>query len=115
MAVRPNREEGEKGNESEEESEEEGEGAMKTEGVGERVRPEREEGRVKRMIDPRRPTEQEVEDHNRTHLPYRNWCPHCVQARGKDLDHRKSIEERKEDCRSAALTTVSREMNWATC
>ena len=68
---------------------------MKTEGVGERVRPERQEGRVKRMIDPRRPTEQEVEDHNRTHLPYRNWCPHCVQARGKDLDHRKSIEEER--------------------
>ena len=44
MAVRPNREEGEKGKDSEEEeSEEEGEGAAKTEGVGERVKPEREE------------------------------------------------------------------------
>ena len=26
--------------------------------------------------DPRRPTETEVRDHERTHLPYRNWCRH---------------------------------------
>ena len=47
------------------------------------------------MIDPRRPTEHEVEEHNLTHVPYRNWCPICVRAKGKDLDHRKSIEEER--------------------
>ena len=23
----------------------------------------------------------EVADHNLTHLPYRNWCPHCVTGK----------------------------------
>ena len=26
---------------------------------------------------------------NLTHLPFQNWCPHCVRAKGKDMDHRK--------------------------
>ena len=48
-----------------------------------------EEGKfVKRLIDPRLPTEEEVAQHELTHLPYRNWCPACVKAKGKDLDHR---------------------------
>ena len=25
----------------------------------------------------------------KTHLPYRNWCPVCIKAKGKDMDHRK--------------------------
>ncbi len=45
------------------------------------------------MNDPRRLKEHEVEEHNLTHTPYRNWCPICVRAKGRDLDHRKSIEE----------------------
>ncbi len=27
------------------------------------------------------------------HWPYRNWCYHCVRAKGRDLDHRKAVEE----------------------
>ena len=51
------------------------------------------EGRaVKKLGDPRKPTQMEVEDHERTHLPYRNWCAYCVMGKGKDLDHRKAIE-----------------------
>ena len=50
---------------------------------------------MQKLTDPRRPTQAEVDDHNRTHLPYRNWCPHCVQGKGKDLDHRKSAEEER--------------------
>ena len=84
---------GECGESEEEESGDEG--VWKSEGGQERIRAEKEDDRVKRMTDPRRPTEREVEDHNRTHLPYRNWCPRCVRARGKDLDHCKSIEEER--------------------
>ena len=61
---------------------------------GERIRAEKEVA-VKRMTDPRKPTEREVEDHNRTHLPYRNWCPCCVQAKGKDMDHRTEIKDER--------------------
>ena len=49
--------------------------------------------RWKKLGDPRLPSQTEVEEHYLTHVPYRNWCPHCVRGRGKDLDHRKSLEE----------------------
>ena len=83
MALRP--EEDERSSEGEEEEAE-------MQGVeGERIRPEREKEKVlKKILDPMRPTEKEVEQHNITHLPYRNWCPHCVRAKGKDADHRKA-------------------------
>ena len=50
---------------------------------------------IRKLIDPRKPTDKEVEDHYRTHLPYRNWCPHCIRGKGKDMDHRKSAEENR--------------------
>ena len=47
-------------------------------------------GIVKRLLDPRLPSQEEVKEHELSgHLPYRNWCPNCVKAKGKDLDHRK--------------------------
>ena len=30
-----------------------------------------------------KPSIKEVEDHERTHLPYRSWCKHCVRGRAK--------------------------------
>ena len=60
--------------------------------VGEKIKAEKEVEGVKEILDPRRPTAKEVGLHNRTHLPYRNWCPHCVRAKGKDLDHRRAVE-----------------------
>ena len=50
---------------------------------------------IKRLVDPRLPTEEEVEHHKLTHLPYRNWCPACVKAKGKDLDHRGEVDEER--------------------
>ena len=32
------------------------------------------------------PTKEEFERHCLTHLPYRNWCPICVQAKKKNQD-----------------------------
>ena len=40
------------------------------------------------MKDPKLPTVEDVEPHNvRGHIPYRDWCPVCVQAIGKGLYH----------------------------
>ena len=50
---------------------------------------------VKHIVDPRLPTKEEVTAHEMFHSPYRNWCPICVKARGKEMDHRKSLEEPK--------------------
>ena len=34
---------------------------------------------------PVRPGESEVEQHELTHLPFRNWCRHCVRAKGNEI------------------------------
>ena len=44
---------------------------------------------MRNIGDPALPSRKEVEEHFLTHVPYRNWCPHCV----RDLDHRKAVEE----------------------
>jgi hypothetical protein len=43
-----------------------------------------------KVTDPRLPSISEVEEHCKTHLPYRNWCRHCVLGRGKEIPHKKS-------------------------
>eukprot|EP00971_Amphidinium_carterae_P175044 3469955-Amphidinium_carterae.1 len=35
------------------------------------------------------PTQQEIEEHNITHIPYRDWCKHCVQGRSKSQHHQR--------------------------
>ena len=52
-----------------------------------------EDREVKRLGDPRKPSADEVRLHELTqHVPYRNWCDICVRCKGKDRDHRKSVE-----------------------
>ena len=34
------------------------------------------------------PSQQEVEDHNVNHLPFRSWCKHCVRGKSKAHPHR---------------------------
>jgi hypothetical protein len=48
------------------------------------------------LSNPMSPSAFEVEEHNRTHLPYRSWCQHCVRGWGQSRDHRKlnSAKER---------------------
>ena len=63
----------------------------------ERVALEPEGAVVKRMVDPKLPSEKEVQDHwLEGHVRYRNWCDVCIKARGKEVDHqRDKREERK--------------------
>ena len=37
---------------------------------------------------PYTPTDTEIQNHNLTHLPYRNWCPICVKSKGKATPHK---------------------------
>ena len=69
--------------------------------VGEKAK-EEEEGeedmgvRVPRkVVDLAEPTQEEREEHEKTHLPYRNWCADCAKARGVGITHAKSSEEGK--------------------
>ena len=40
------------------------------------------------LRSPIRPSAEDVEKHDATHVPYRNWCPICVDARGNEDPHR---------------------------
>ena len=54
----------------------------------ERVRAPREGDVVRRLPDPKSPTQAEIDLHNLMgHIPYRNWCPAFVKAQGKDWGH----------------------------
>ena len=43
---------------------------------------------LKKVKNPKLPTAAEVEDHNRTHIPFRSWCQWCVEGRGRGDQHR---------------------------
>ena len=55
-----------------------------------------EEGRSvkgqKRVV---KPNKEEWEDHMRTHIPYRKWCPHCVMGKRKSGVHSKNQDDLK--------------------
>ena len=56
-----------------------------------------------------RPSKEEVELHNLTHLPYRSWCPHCVKGKAKRRHHR-----RKENNRVSGVPVISVDYMWLT-
>ena len=57
---------------------------------------ESEEARkVKKVMDPKEPTAAERKEHEATHLPFRNWCRHCVRGRGLQAGHYKVKEEER--------------------
>ena len=55
---------------------------------------------VRKLADPRRPSQAEVDEHELTHIPYRNWCAVCVCVCGAV---------------ARTLTTESRSMKIAEC
>ena len=38
------------------------------------------------------PTEQEIDEHMITHIPFRSWCPFCVMGKACSSDHRRIKE-----------------------
>jgi len=77
----------------EEECEKVDEDKEESEGEKEKVEAEQSYGDVRKMrklLDPCLPTRAEREEHEMTHLPFRNWCAHCVKGRGVERAHSKS-------------------------
>ena len=59
---------------------------------------ELEEGRSpEAMAVPEGPSEKEREEHNLTHIPFRDWCEHCVRGRARRRAHRKRNKEIKQE------------------
>ena len=62
----------------------------------ERVKLDKEDEFIRKLVDPKLPTEKEIEEHRIAgHVEYRNWCSACVQARGRTADHKKAEEEER--------------------
>jgi hypothetical protein len=49
----------------------------------------------RKVLSPLEPTPQEVEEHQLTHLPFRNWCRHCCRGRGVEMSHQKQDHSSK--------------------
>ena len=58
-----------------------------------------------RLKDTVKPSPDEVAVHMVSHLPYRDWCPHCVRGRALSRTHMsKRLDEQKGGSRSAWTT-----------
>ena len=44
---------------------------------------------VKMKKTPRQPSQREREEHERTHLPFRDWCAHCIKAKSRNDPHKR--------------------------
>ena len=42
---------------------------------------------TKAVRQPVKPSRQEIEDHNRCHIPFRSWCAHCMRGKAKASPH----------------------------
>ena len=40
--------------------------------------------------DPKLPTPEQIEEHNCTHLPFRDWCSFCIMGRGRGSQHKRN-------------------------
>ena len=47
-----------------------------------------EASRPKTRAPPAKPSAEEVENHMATHLPFRDWCPHCVRGKSGSKAHK---------------------------
>ena len=65
------------------------------EGAEQESQEEGEEPKVRRA--PKGPSKEEHEKHEATHLPFREWCKHCVRGRGQNTPHKKQKEKEEEN------------------
>ena len=62
----------------------------------ERVKVEKEGAVVKKLLDPKLPSQEAVDTHwLMGHVEYRNWCEVCVRARGKEWDHTMAADKER--------------------
>ena len=45
--------------------------------------------------NPELPSQEEIDRHNVTHMPYRSWCRHCIMGRGRSAPHKKLDAEKQ--------------------
>ena len=68
---------------------------------------EEEGGQVKVRRAPKGPTKKEREEHEATHIPYRDWCSHCVRGRAPNRPHRRADAAQAKDEESRRVPRIS--------
>ena len=63
---------------------------------GELSVPDEEARPSKQILRPLAPSQAEIDNHRIDHLPYRNWCPECVEGFGRERAHRSREDEERE-------------------
>ena len=63
-------------------------------------------------MDPGKPTQREVDEHEISHYPFRSWCPYCVKGKAVSCPHR-SRDHRDEGLLETGVPTVSLDYCWA--
>ena len=48
---------------------------------------------TKKMQNPLKPGQHEISEHEKTHLPFRNWCRHRIRVRGREMPHFRSQDK----------------------
>eukprot|EP00974_Lingulodinium_polyedra_P074823 7250346-Lingulodinium_polyedra.AAC.1 len=55
---------------------------------------EGEEGRRPICIkEEQAPSQEEVQEHMASHVPFRSWCPFCIKGKAKSSPHRRKKDE----------------------
>jgi hypothetical protein len=58
------------------------------EDLGAQPEEDEQEDNLRKLVDPKLPTQEKVDEHYlRGHVPYRNWCPVCIRAKGRKMGH----------------------------
>ena len=52
------------------------------------------------------PSQQEWDDHMRTHIPFRKWCPYCVEGKCVSGAHRRTQKTEEELEREVPVISV---------
>ena len=58
-----------------------------------------------------KPSKEEWDEHQRTHIPFRKWCLHCVRGKCKGATHKKcekSEEEKEQEVPVISLDHVGK-------
>eukprot|EP00969_Alexandrium_andersonii_P000118 5376-Alexandrium_andersonii.AAC.1 len=69
-------------------------------------RQEQEVQKPRMMRRPQEPSRREWEEHQLTHMPFRDWCPFCVRGKAKAQGHG------KEGDRDRNVEMVTRDYMW---
>jgi hypothetical protein len=51
--------------------------------------------KTRKIGDPVLPSPEEVAEHDKTHLPHRSWCRHCLRGRAVEMPHHQAVNDER--------------------